>query len=204
MSKKLEDVREILPKRASRITEAEMIFIANHRIRPDIKDDYYTTFEADAMATKEITILAATYSYNLPVDFFEPFVQKGRQSPVVDADGSPLRKVYTDIYRADNSGFGGRTYWINSGSINFPKYSIDNSIITVGEKIYLTYLKMIPDITAESNDLPFGDRLQELMFPIYVSGIPYFFFTGTKKLVDRQLQLSDYKTAKANTFSISI
>ena len=204
MTKTFEDVRAALSKRASRITEAQMLYYANSRVLPDIQNDLYTTFERDFSKTFEIEIVAGQYEYDLPTDFFDLYSPVEKTSPITDESNNDLRKAYAGDYRSPSSSFGGRIYWISSDSIHFPKKSIDNSAIIPGEKIYMTYLKKVAEVTAEGSNLPFGGRLQDKMFPIYVSGIQYFFFTDGKKVVDRQLQLSNYRSDKANAFSLSI
>ena len=202
MTKTFEQVRAVFSKRAVNMTDIQLLHYANNMVREDIKDDYYTTFEQDAAATQEITVVAGQYAYPLPDDFFDVFVPRNMKSPVTDENNLTIQKSYADQYREQNFGFGGRVFWIDSENINFPKESIDKAVIKEGEKIYLNYLKQIPEVEDESEELPFGSRLQDKLFPVYVAGIQYFFFTDGKKIVDRSLQLSNYNTSKANAFSI--
>ncbi len=201
-TKTFDDVRSALSRRGSRMTPEQLLYYANYMVREDIKDDYYTTFEQDAAATHEITIVAGTYAYELPENYFDVFVPRNMKNPVTDENNLELQKSYADNFRSQDFGFGGRVYSIDSGFINFPKKSIDNGVIKEGEKIYLNYLKLIPDVESEEDELPFGERIQNKMLPLYVSGIQFFYFTDTKKVTDRALQLSNYRTAKANAFSI--
>ena len=204
MSITVADVRGALPDRASRISASKLLYACNHQIRPDIRNDVYTTFEADFAETAEITIVAGQYQYALPADYFDIYLPFNEKSPVKDASNNPLHKGYSGDTKDSNSPFGARVYNITSGYINFPKKSVDNGDFVVGEVLTLDYLKKIPDLTKEdeSDELPFGDRLQEIMFPIYVAGAAFFLFTDTKKLTDRQLQATNYATAKANVFSM--
>ena len=77
----------------------------------------------------------------------------------------------------------------------------DGRVIEAKASKNLDYLKKITKLESEDEDLPFGERLQDIMLPVFVAGVQYFYFTDTKKIVDRQLQANNYATAKANAFS---
>jgi len=203
MIKTFEDVRGAFSKRASRMTPEQVVYYANFLVRPDILKDFYSSFESNMAATAEFTIVAGQYAYPLPLDYLDVFLPERRTSPVTDESRNDLRKGYSDSSRTVNSSFGARVYWLDSENINFPQKSIDNSDIKPGEVISLDYVKKIPDVEDESDELPFGERMQELMFPIYVHGIQFGYFRDAKKPTDKDAQLSAYETAKVNTFELS-
>ena len=65
----------------------------------------------------------------------------------------------------------------------------------------IDYLKRIEDIASENDELPYEDHIQDLLFPVYTSGVAYFSFGRRKKITDQALAQRDYETAKLNVFS---
>lgn len=191
MTKTVAQVREALPKRASRIQSAQLLYIINNNIRTDIQDDLYTVFKTDFDAQQEYTVATSTYEYTLPSDFFEENVLR-------DSSGNGIRNMYqpsTIPLKLSQS------YWITSESLNLPTRAVDNGGFTVGEKLYLEYTKAIAEVTSENDELPFGARMQDKLFPLYVHGAAFFFFNTTKKQDDKAEALQLYESAKASIFS---
>lgn len=192
MAKTGTEVRSALRKRASKISSTDFLYIFNHLIKNDIKNDVYVAFSEEFKTGTTATIVAATYSYTIASDYYDVISVK-------DAGGNELRRLYEpDDEPSSNTS---KLYWIVGNKIYFPKQQIDDGIYTGGDVITITYYKKIADITAEADNLPYEDFTQDELYPVYVAGMEFFYFGRRKKITDQALARNDYQSAKINAFS---
>lgn len=192
MAKTISQVRGGLRKRASKISSSELLFIVNHLVWNDIREDVYAAFYDEFKSSAKITIVSGTYSYTIAADYEDVISVK-------DSSGADLDRVY-EADEAPVSGYNKR-YWIKGNKIYFPKQQIDDLDYKVGEEIFIDYLKRPAEIANENEEIPFEDSLQSTLFPVYVTGAEFFFFGRNKKITDQALARNDYQSTKLNVFS---
>ena len=192
MTKTLADVRANLPKRSQKVSGTDFLFIVNHSIKNDIMNDLYTGYTGEFRDTAEIVIQAGVYEYPI-ANLFE--IESVR-------DSNKYKYLPLNFSGSTSDPDPRKKYKKRNRSVVFPRHLIDDGSIRVGETIYVDFITEIPEVSAETVNLPFSDFMQDLLFPVYVAGIAFYSFSDRKKLTDRDLAQNKYETAKLNVFSV--